>query len=77
MRALELLSLVSRVSSKAGHSEAIERRSVTSRHHGSKFLDLDQQSFLTEAAICIEERWKKLWATVFLSANIPYSQDHG
>lgn len=25
----------------------------------AKFLDLDQQSFLTEAAICIEERWKK------------------
>jgi len=47
LRALELLSLVSRVSS--GHSEAIERRSVTSRYH-----DLDQQSFLTEAAICID-----------------------
>lgn len=36
LRALELVSLVSRVSSKAGHSGAIERRSGTSRHHGSK-----------------------------------------
>ena len=39
-----------------------------SRYYGRKFF-LFQQSFLTETAICIVERWKKEWATVlFLCA---------
>ena len=36
----------------------IERRSVTSCDHGSK-ISGSQQSFLTEMAIGIVERWKK------------------
>ena len=36
----------------------IERKSVTSHYHGSK-VSGSQQSFLTETAICIVERWKK------------------
>ena len=36
----------------------IERRSVTSCDHGSKIFR-SQQSFLTEMAISIVERWKK------------------
>ena len=36
----------------------IERRSMTSGYHDSKFSG-SQQSFLTETAICIVERWKK------------------
>ena len=36
----------------------IERRSVTSCDHGSK-ISRSQQSFLTEMAIGIVERWKK------------------
>ena len=41
---------------KMGHS--IERRSVTSRYHGNQ-ISGSQQSFLTETAIDIVERWKK------------------
>ena len=41
---------------KMGHS--IERRSVTSRSHGNQISGC-QQSFLTETAIGIVERWKK------------------
>ena len=36
----------------------MERRSETSRYHGSKIAQ-SQQSFLTETAICTVERWKK------------------
>ena len=35
-----------------------------SRYYGRKFF-LFQQSFLTETAICIVERWKKEWARPF------------
>ena len=35
-----------------------DRRSVTSSYHGSK-ISGSQQPFLTEAAICIFEQWKK------------------
>ena len=37
---------------------SIERRSVTSRYHGSKICG-SQQSFFTEKVVCIDERWKK------------------
>ena len=33
-----------------------------SRYYGRKIFGF-QQSFLTETAICIVERWKKEWAT--------------
>ena len=36
----------------------IARRSMTSGYHDSKFSG-SQQSFLTETAICMVERWKK------------------
>ena len=36
----------------------MERGSERSRYHGSK-ISGSQQSFLTETAICIVERWKK------------------
>ena len=36
----------------------IERSSVTSGYHGTK-MSASQQSFLTETAICIVERWKE------------------
>ena len=36
----------------------LERRSVTAHYHGGK-ISGSQQSFLTEAAIRIVERWKK------------------
>ena len=38
--------------------DVIKRRSVTSRYNGGK-ISRSQQSFLTETAICIVERWKK------------------
>ena len=36
----------------------MEKRSVTTGYHGSK-ISGSQQPFLTEAAICIFEQWKK------------------
>ena len=56
-----------------------------SRYYGRKIF-LFQQSFLTETAICIVERWKKEWDTVlFLCAYmttfsfffLPDLQDQG
>ena len=45
-------------------------RSVTSRYHGSK-ISGSQQSFLTETAICIIERWKKsMGYSLFLSLTM-------
>ena len=47
----------------------MEMRSVTSHYHSRKRSGT-QQSFLTEIAICIVERWKKkVWFTIlFLNA---------
>ena len=42
----------------------IERRRVTSSHHGDKITG-SQQSFLTEMAVRIVDRWKKSMATLF------------
>ena len=43
----------------------MEKRSVTSGYHGSK-ISGSQQPFLTEAAICIFERWKKSMGYCFV-----------
>ena len=74
---------------KMGHS--IERRSVTSRSHGNQ-ISGSQQSFLTETAIGIVERWKKTLGYRFgpdcnhaknshacqcFRFFLPYLQDHG
>ena len=66
----------------------IERRSVTLCDHGSK-ISRSQQSFLTEMAIGIVERWKKSMGSrlrnhaqeshtslFFLFFSLPYLQDH-
>ena len=46
----------------------MEKRSVMS-HYRSRKISGTQQSFLTEMAICIAERWKKVWVTIlFLNA---------
>ena len=56
-----------------------------SRYYGRKIFGF-QQSFLTETAICIVERWKKEWAThctgksymtTFSFFFLPYLQDQG
>ena len=49
----------------------IERRSTMSCHHGSK-ISGSEQSFLTETAICIVERWKKSMGYRF----VPVSYTH-
>ena len=50
--------------------QTTERRSVTSRYHGSR-ISGSQQSFLTETAICIVEREKKrMGYSLFLSATM-------
>ena len=74
---------------KMGHS--IERGRVTSRYQGNQ-LSGSQQSFLTETAIGIVERWKKTLGYRFApdcnhAKNshacqcfrffLPYLQDHG
>ena len=49
-------------------NSSVKRRGLMSRYYGRKIF-LFQQSFLTETAICIVERWKKEWDTVlFLCA---------
>ena len=66
----------------------IERRGVTSCDHGSK-ISRSQQSFLTEMAIGIVERWKKSMGSrlrnhaqeshtslFFRFFSLPYLQDH-
>ena len=69
----------------------MEKRSVTSGYHGSK-ISASQQPFLTEAAICIFEQWKKSMGYRFVpecnhaqendtcyfsSFFLPYLHDHG
>ena len=51
--------------------QTTERRSVTSRYHGSK-ISGSQQSFLTETAICIVERWKKSMGYILFLSAITY-----
>ena len=67
----------------------MERGSERSRYHGSK-ISGSQQSFLTETATCIVERWKKSMGyrpvskcnhaqeshTVMSLFFLPYLQDH-
>ena len=72
-------------------NSSLKRRGLMSRYYGRKIF-LFQQSFLTETAICIVERWKKEWDTVlflcailhrkvihdnFLVFFLPYLQDQG
>ena len=61
----------------------IQRRSVTSRYHGSK-ISGSQQSFWTETVVCIVDRLKKRMGCCFVpdcnhaqESHTSYLQDHG
>ena len=53
----------------------VERRSVTSRYHGSK-MSVSQQSFLKETAICIAERWIKSTGYHFFPERYHEQESH-
>ena len=56
------------------YMQVIGRRGVTSCYHSSKISE-SQQSLLTEMAICIVERWKKVYATIlFLQGAITHTK---